>query len=174
MFRWIVVFCLALGCGGGAVDVEGRAKPGGTKAAASTRSDAKREKAREPNSFGEQQVHSGSEESVHVNAASIPRVDLVAMLEKGIPRFLQNIKVEPWLLDGRFVGWQVVSLFPDDPRFNRSSVRPGDVVIDVNGRSIQRPESLKVLWDGLASARNLRFTVFREGRTYVIDHEIID
>jgi type II secretory pathway component PulC len=171
-----MVFCLAVGCGGGAAGVEGHAEPRGIKtdASTSTRSDSKREKAREPKRAEEMQAHSGSEESVHVTAAPIPRVDLLAMLEQGIPRFLQNIKVEPWFSDGRFLGWQVVSLFPDDSRFYQSSVRPGDVVIDVNGRSIERPESLKVLWDGLASASNLSFTVFREGRTYVIDHEITD
>ncbi len=169
-----MVFCLAVGCGGSAASVEGRAQSGRTKAAVSTRPDAEPKKAREPNQFKKEQAHSGSDESVHVTAVPIRRVDLLAILEQGIPRFLQNIKVEARFSDGRFFGWQVVSLFSDDPRFNQSSVRPGDVVIDVNGRSIERPESLKGLWDGLASASHLSFTVLREGQTYLIKHEITD
>jgi len=172
--KWIVIFILAVGCGGGAATTEGSTKPREIKAAASIPSDSKLKNARVPNRSEERRANSGREETVHLTAVPIPRVDLLVVLEEGIPRFLQNVRVEPRFLEGRFFGWQVISLYPDDPRFNQSSIRPGDIVIDVNGRSVERPEGLKVLWDDLASASNLRFTVLREGRTYLIDYEITE
>ena len=176
MFRSILVFLLAVGCGASAANVARPARPPVTKTTVSARTGSKPEKAPEPGRTEEteRQARFGGEEPERVSEAPIPRIDLLATLEEGIPRFLQHVKVEPWFSDGRFVGWQVVSLFPNDLRFSRSSVQAGDVVIEVNGRSIERPENLKALWDGLAAANSLNFTVLRAGRIYVIEHQITE
>ena len=49
---------------------------------------------------------------------------------------------------GRFVGWEILSLWPNA----RIELRPGDVVLAVNGRTLERPESLPAFRSGALAA----------------------
>jgi hypothetical protein len=95
---------------------------------------------------------------VIVQAGTMPRDSLVEVLDLGVARFLQHLDTRPLKAQGRFVGWKLLAFFPGDERFSGGAVRAGDTVLRVNGRSIERPESFKTVWDSLYELR------------YVIEH----
>ncbi len=94
------------------------------------------------------------------------------MLERGLGRFLQGVETEPFRENGRFVGFRLVTFYPDDPGLSSLDLHAGDVVLRVNGQPIERPEQASRVWDSLRVAselvveyrrgdepRELRFTI---------------
>ena len=104
----------------------------------------------------------------------IDRGILSAVLDGGLGRFLQGVETEPVVLDGRFVGFRLVSLFPNDARFRGVGIEPGDVVTQVNGQPIERPEQAIQVWDGLRVASELVIEYQRQGVPGVVRFEIED
>ena len=107
---------------------------------------------------GEEQPkpQSGLEEGYRgVTAGEIQRAQLLPVLDDGLGRFLQNVRTDPAFHKGAFVGFRIVSFFPDDPVFASLDLRPGDTVTRVNGQSIERPEQAAAVWESLRSASNL-------------------
>jgi S1-C subfamily serine protease len=109
-----------------------------------------------------------------VNAGVIPRAALQAELAGGIGRFLRQVRTEPSLARGRFVGWRVLELFSGRGDVNVLVLRPGDTVMRVNGRSVERPEDFKAIWDGLPSAHELILDIQRGGRASKLRYTIAD
>ena len=102
---------------------------------------------------------------LELNAGVISRALLQSELASGIGRFLQQVRAEPNVTRGRFVGWRVVALFPNRSDIQVQVLRPGDTVMRVNGQSIERPEQFKALWDAMAKATELVLDIQRDGRT---------
>jgi type II secretory pathway component PulC len=100
---------------------------------------------------------------MELNAGVISRAVLRAELASGIGRFLQQVRAAPSVVRGRFIGWRVLSLFPERKDIRVSVLRPGDTVMKVNGQSIERPEQFKALWDTMANASELVLDIQREG-----------
>ncbi len=109
-----------------------------------------------------------------VTSGSILRAELMPVLDAGLGRFLQGVVTEPRLEDGEFVGFEIVSLYPDDPRFARLDLQPGDVVTRVNGQSIERPEHAIAVWSGLRVASQLLVEYLHEGEARELRFEIVD
>ena len=105
---------------------------------------------------------------------AIQRADLLPVLDAGLGRFLQGIEAEPALEGGRFVGFRVVTLYPNDPRFRAVDLGPGDVVLRVNGQSVERPEQAFQVWDGLRVASQLLIEYLREGERRELRFDIVD
>jgi hypothetical protein len=84
------------------------------------------------------------------SAGMVRRADLLAVLDAGIPRFLQTVEVEPLLESGRFQGWRIV-------RFYTAGVDllPGDVVLAVNGHRCEKPDDLSDLWEALRFTKEI-------------------
>jgi type II secretory pathway component PulC len=101
---------------------------------------------------------------IELNAGVISRAALQAELASGIGKFLQQVRAEPAVARGRFLGWRVTALFPNRSDVHVLVLRPGDTVTRVNGQSIERPEQFKALWDGMSSATELVLDIQREGR----------
>jgi type II secretory pathway component PulC len=53
-------------------------------------------------------------------------------------------------------------------------LRPGDTVSRVNGRSVERPEEFKLVWDSLKGARELVLDIVREGHPSRLHYAIAD
>lgn len=102
---------------------------------------------------------------IEMEAGVISRAVLQSVLASGIGKFLQQVRAEPSVTRGRFIGWRMVTLFPDRSDVHVQVLRPGDTVTRVNGQSIERPEQFKALWDAMASANELVLDIQREGRT---------
>jgi type II secretory pathway component PulC len=102
---------------------------------------------------------------LEMNAGVISRAVLQGELASGIGRFLQQVRAEPNVTRGRFVGWRVITLFPNRSDIQVQVLRPGDTVKRVNGQSIERPEQFKALWDAMATASELVLDIQRDGRS---------
>ncbi len=104
----------------------------------------------------------------------IPRVALAAVLDAGLGRFLQGVETEPELDGGRFVGFRIVSLYPDDERMRAVDLAPGDVVISVNGLPIERPEQAMHVWSSLRVVSELLIDYRRDGAERQLRFAIVD
>lgn len=109
-----------------------------------------------------------------VQAGTITRAALRAELARGIGRFLQNVKTEAVLSHGHFVGWRMLALFPKRPDVHVQGIRPGDVLIRVNGVSVERPEDFKSVWDTLDTAKELVLEIERDGQPSALHYAIAD
>lgn len=107
-------------------------------------------------------------------AGRIDRAALLPVLDAGLGRFLQGVQTKPFLVEGKFVGFEVLSLWPNDPRFQHSGIRLGDVVVRVNGQSIEHPEQALEVWNGLRVASALYIELLRNGRPRELRFAIVD
>jgi len=111
---------------------------------------------------------------VEVNAGVIKRSVLAAELSGGIGRFLRQVRAEPAFAKGKFQGWRVLELFAKRSDIRVQVLRPGDTVARVNGRSVERPEEFKVVWDSLKDARELVLDIVRDGHPSRLHYAIAD
>ena len=104
----------------------------------------------------------------------IPRDALVGVLELGLGSFLRGVATEPHLVDGEFVGFRLVALYPDDARFAQLDLQPGDVVTRINGQRIERPEQAFEIWSGLRVSSELLVEYLKEGEPRRLRFAIVD
>jgi type II secretory pathway component PulC len=109
-----------------------------------------------------------------VTKGVIARSDLVAVLDRGLGRYLQNVETEPAFHQGAFVGFRIVSLFPGEPAYASLDLRPGDIVTRVNGRPIERPEQAVVVWEALRTAEDLVVHYRRGNQQHALHFRIVD
>lgn len=107
-----------------------------------------------------------------LNGGVIPRDALKAELDRGIGRFLQQVRAEPVISRGRFLGWRLMTLFPSRGDVHVQAIKPGDVVRRVNGQSVERPEDFKAVWDSLATAPQLVIEIERDGESSTVRYTI--
>jgi type II secretory pathway component PulC len=102
------------------------------------------------------------------------RREIVDTLSRGLGAFLARIQVEPSLSDGRFHGWRIIALGGSPGDWEGVDLAPGDVVTDVNGRSVERPEEALSSWQSLAVAKELRVGRERRGERRELVYPIDD
>jgi hypothetical protein len=90
------------------------------------------------------------------------REDVDRAIELGLGSFLQHVRVEAVLNDGRFVGWEIVELVPPE-LFASVDLKPGDVVTQVNGMPIERELEAFNAFQSLRQASELRVKRERGG-----------
>jgi hypothetical protein len=98
----------------------------------------------------------------------IRRADLERVLEAGPGRLLARIEVKARVSGGRFIGWEVVRNPWDDV-----DLVAGDVILSVNGRTLEHPLELKVLWDDLRKANAIAVEADRKGEKLRLDFTIV-
>ncbi len=109
-----------------------------------------------------------------VTEGAVSRADLVAVLDRGIPRFLQTVEVAPVMESERFVGFQLVRVADPESALNEVDIQPGDVLRRVNGLVIERPEHAFRVWNELRVASELRVQYLRGGEEREIRFTIVD
>ena len=107
-----------------------------------------------------------------IDGGEIPRAALQAELARGVGRFLQQVRAEPVVSRGRFMGWRLATLFPNRADVKVQALKTGDVVLRVNGQSIERPEEFVSLWNSLATADQLVLDVQRGTETTTVRYTI--
>ncbi len=90
----------------------------------------------------------------------IDRAGLVLIIDAGLGRLFQRVRVAPELEGGRFVGFRIESI---DPAWQEVPLRPGDVIKTVNGQEIERPEQAMAAFERLRGAEELVIDFTREG-----------
>ncbi|MCA9536458.1 MAG: hypothetical protein KC593_22400 [Myxococcales bacterium] len=104
----------------------------------------------------------------------IAREELLPIIEGGLGRFLGGVGTEPQVEAGRFVGWRITRLYPEDPRFTDLPLQLGDVVTRVNAQPIERPEQAFQVWDSLRVASELVVDFQHEGEARQMRYAIVD
>jgi type II secretory pathway component PulC len=96
-------------------------------------------------------------------------------LAQGLGRFLQRIELEdqPVRVNGKFHGFRIAVL-RDAPFWSGVDLKPGDVVTQVNGFPIERPEQAQTAFESLELAGELRVAYEREGQARELVYAIVD
>lgn len=99
------------------------------------------------------------------NGAGLKRSAVRAVVAGGLGAFLQHVELDdqPAMKDGRFHGFRLARL--RDPGYWRGvDLRPGDVIVRVNGMPIEHPEEALEVFRSLDSASELRVEYERDGK----------
>jgi type II secretory pathway component PulC len=96
---------------------------------------------------------------------SLRREDVRRTVRAGLGAFLQRIQLDenPVFESGHFKGFRIAALTGDPTFWNGVDLRPGDVVLRVNGKPIERPEQALAVFAGLETAPELRVSIERGG-----------
>lgn len=86
-------------------------------------------------------------------------------------RLAESIAAEPVMEGGRMIGYRLTPRQPL-PLFEQAGLRPGDVVTEVNGIALNRPEAGITVLRQLATASVLNVTVLRDGSVQTIQASI--
>ncbi len=169
--RWtlvgVLVISLSYACGGASAPARSPATP------APARAQGAPQTAAAPATAAPATAADPPPSSPHVTG-QIARSVLVPILDAGLGRFLQGVRTEAVLDHGRFVGFRILSLYPDDPRFAHAGLHAGDVITRVNGQPIEHPEQALTVWNGLRVASELMIDYLRDGSPREIRFEIAD
>jgi hypothetical protein len=91
----------------------------------------------------------------------VARRDVDGALMRGPGWLLNRIQAEEVLKQNKFVGWRLTA-FPAD--WDGSGLQPGDVITEVNGTLIEKPDDLWNVWLAVAEANEIRFAFERDGK----------
>lgn len=101
------------------------------------------------------------------------RDDVTATVDAGLGWFLQRVEVQAKVVGGRFVGFEIVDLRPAE--FWRGvDLHPGDVVLAVNGKPIERETQAYEAFQSLKTASELRVKLERGGRQRELVYRIVE
>jgi type II secretory pathway component PulC len=104
---------------------------------------------------------------------SVDRARLLEVLDQGPAAFLAGVKIQPYFLDQRFAGWEIVSFWPRDSRFAAVDLQPGDVITKVNGRKIMKPKQLFDLWSKMREVSEIVVTGKRANEPFELRFQVI-
>lgn len=110
---------------------------------------------------------------VEIAEPVIRRAALDEVLDAGLGAFLGRVSTEPSLDGNHFVGFRLVAL-RDASLFEGVDLRPGDVILTVNGQSIERPDDAFTAWTGLRVASEITLAVLRDGERRDLRFPIVD
>ncbi len=114
-----------------------------------------------------------SEEDAPVTAASPPRPPATIYRDEidratngGRPAYLlRQLKPIAHRPRGKFLGWEIQEVWPEDPELAaQCDLRAGDVIVAVNGLSMEFPDDMAKLMKKLETAKELRVRRLRNGR----------
>ena len=104
----------------------------------------------------------------------VRRSTIRATIDGGLGRWLTGVDVAAALEGGRFRGWRINTLYAGDPCYRDLDLRPGDVVIRVNGAAVERPEQANEVFVGLGAAPALTVDYVRDGQPRTLTLGIAD
>ena len=105
-------------------------------------------------------------------AGALWRDEVDETVDAGLGWFLQLVEVEPSLDNGRFRGFRIVDLRPSS-YWRGVDLRAGDVVLSVNGKSIERDNEANEVFKSLKKETELRVKYLRAGRERELVYRIV-
>ena len=98
-----------------------------------------------------------------------------SFVKGGLGLFLQRVTLDdqPVTKDGRFHGFRIAAL-PDAAFWRGVDLRPGDVIVRVNGMPIEHPEEALEAFHSLDVASELRVAYERDGEARELSYRIVD
>lgn len=108
-------------------------------------------------------------------AGVLRRSALRPAIDAGVGQWLAGgVEVDRSPPRGSFQGWIVRRLYPGDPCYRDIDVRVGDVVVRVNGKSLERPEQASDALSSLTTAPALVVELLRAGQSRTVTLPIAD
>jgi S1-C subfamily serine protease len=100
-----------------------------------------------------------------VRPGVLRRSAVVRVVDAGVGKWLAGgAEVKERLVKARFQGWEIRRLYPGDPCYQLVDLRPGDVVTQVNGKPIEKPEQAFAVLNGLRTDAELLVDYLRDGQ----------
>jgi hypothetical protein len=109
-----------------------------------------------------------------VRRGTVERAVLDAVLDRGPGSFLGGFELAPHFRGERFAGWAIVRFLESGRFLGSVDLRPGDVVMTVNGYTIARPRHLQELWLELRMSQAIVVQAEREGKPFELRFDVID
>jgi type II secretory pathway component PulC len=101
------------------------------------------------------------------------RQDVNETVEQGLGYFLQRVSVDPDIVNGRFHGFRITDLRPVE-WWQGVDLKPGDVVLQVNGMPIERDIDAYQAFQALRAAPALRVSFERAGVKRELVYTIVE
>ncbi len=108
--------------------------------------------------------------------ATIYRSEIDHALARGPGYLLYELGPEPFRASGRFVGWEITRVFPEEPGLCAPGcdLQVGDVILSVNGDRLETPQALSNMIDALPSMDTLVIKSLRDQRRRVASYALRD
>ena len=109
------------------------------------------------------------------SAGALRRSAVRSAVKGGLGLFLQKVELDdqPVMVAGRFHGFRIAALH-DQGFWTGVDLRPGDVVVRVNGMPIEHPEEALEAFRALEIASDLRIQYERDGKGRELHFPIVD
>ena len=92
---------------------------------------------------------------------TVRRADVDKFLMRGPGWLLGRVQIEEVIRQNKFVGWRLAA-FPAE--WDSSGLQPGDVIVDINGVMLEKPDDLWSSWLAVADATEVRIAYERDGK----------
>ena len=115
----------------------------------------------------------GGVRCIDAGPGRISAVTLRDFIKKGPAFLLQGVSVDryPPRGHGPFQGWWITAV---SNACLARSLRPGDIILSVNGNRIERPSDLRKLWDSLPNASFLDVVLIRRGKVLKRRYNVVE
>jgi type II secretory pathway component PulC len=125
-----------------------------------------------PNAPRESTTQHAEPDSTPAPVTSLKRATIREAIAKGLGVFLQNVTVEDWpvMHDGKFYGFKIRTLNSTW----RVDLKPGDVILRVNGIVPEHPEEADAALRSLEKAASLKIDFERDGKAKTLELPIVD
>jgi hypothetical protein len=106
---------------------------------------------------------------------TIYRDELHRATERGPAYLLRQLGPEPFRHHGTWVGWEITRMFPDDPAVCAPGcdVDVGDVILSVNGSTLETPQAFADALEALPKADRLVVHSLRNGKRRERSYRIV-
>lgn len=106
---------------------------------------------------------------------TIYRSEVERALSRGPGYLLGQLGPEPFRVQGKFVGWEITRLFPDDPQLcDPCDLAVGDVILSINGDRLETPQAFAELVEKAPTLRAIEVRSLRADERRVVKYTIVD
>ena len=106
--------------------------------------------------------------------ASIPRAVFETWITRGPQYLLSQVVPMPITRQKHFEGFRLSQWFPRHPEVAEGAIRLGDVILRINGRSVERPDQFLYVWKQLNGASSVVIEGLRDGNPLKATLTIVD
>jgi type II secretory pathway component PulC len=106
---------------------------------------------------------------------TIFRSEVERALSGGPAYLLDQLGPEPYRVEGKFVGWEITRLFPDDPGLcDPCDLAIGDVIVEVNGDRLETPDAFAAMVGKAPKLESLVVRSLRDQQRRVVKYSIAE
>lgn len=108
--------------------------------------------------------------------ATLYRSEVDWALRRGPAYLLAQLGPEPFRHGGRFVGWEITRVFPDDRELCAPGcdIEVGDVILGVDGDRLETPQALSRVLERLPNLDVLEVQSLRNGKRRVVTYTLVE